>query len=136
MSRGLMWLPLLAIFSWLAWAGRREFLQVEAYKHWAKGFERHKYDIYAVLGQQGDRLTWGIPTTGEPQQLKTITFGEINQIQILLDQVAYTTMPANLVPRHIAIQFNGDPNLVIPFTDLAIASQWFTYLRTKIPSKP
>jgi hypothetical protein len=62
MERGLMWLPLLALFGWLAWAGWREFQKVEAYEAWAQDFDRHKYDIYAVLGQKDDRLVWGKPT--------------------------------------------------------------------------
>lgn len=131
-----MWLPLLAIFVGLAWAGRREFLKVEAYKKWAVNFERHKYDIYAVLGQRGDRLTWGMPTLAAPKNLKTITFGEIHSLWFVLDRVAYDRLPQDIRPRSIAIQLNGDPNLLVPFTDLAIAEQWFAYLQAKILNLP
>ncbi len=62
MERGLIWLPLLGLFIWLAWQGRNEFQKVEAYQNWAKQFEKSKYDIYAVLGQNGNELTWGKPT--------------------------------------------------------------------------
>ena len=62
MERGLLWLPLLVAFFGLAWSGWNEYQKIEFYKQWAEKFERHKYDIYAVLGQQGDRLTWGQPT--------------------------------------------------------------------------
>lgn len=59
MERGLLWLPLLAVFIWLAWQGWNEYQKVEAYQNWAKHFERAKYDIYAVLAQNGSNLTWG-----------------------------------------------------------------------------
>ena len=50
------------MFIGLAWAGWNEYNKLEAYKVWAQSFERAKYDIYAALGQQGDVLTWGVPT--------------------------------------------------------------------------
>ncbi len=53
MTRGLIWLPLLAIFIGLAWAGWNEYQKLEAYRAWAEQFDRAKYDIYAVLGQKG-----------------------------------------------------------------------------------
>ena len=62
MERGLLWLPLLAVFIGLAWAGWNESQKVEAYRVWAKPFAKVKYDIYAVLGQNGTHLTWGKPT--------------------------------------------------------------------------
>jgi hypothetical protein len=131
MERGLLWLPLLAIFIWLAWAGRQEYLKVEAYKTWAKDFEKHKYDIYAVLGIQGDRLTWGTPTTTQPKNLKTISFKEIRSIQLKLDQTFYDEIPLTRPPepQKIALIINSD--LTIAFTDLAIACNWFKYLKNQ-----
>ena len=52
MERGLLWLPLLFAFFWLAWQGSREFKKVQAYQEWALSFDKAKYDIYAVLGQK------------------------------------------------------------------------------------
>jgi hypothetical protein len=134
MERGLLWLPLLAIFIWLAWAGQQEYQKVEAYKAWAKDFERHKYDIYAILGQQGDRLTWGTPTRKNPVNLKTISFGEIHSIHLKLDQTLYTEIPPTRPsePKKIDLVLNSDPNLSIPFTDLAIACSWFRYMSDRL----
>ncbi|AFY75159.1 hypothetical protein Syn7502_03293 [Synechococcus sp. PCC 7502] len=134
MERGLLWLPLLAIFIWLAWAGQQEYRKVEAYKSWAKDFERHKYDIYAVLGQRGDRLTWGTPTPKNPINLKTIRFSEIHKIQLKLDQTLYDEIPLNLTikVKNISIELNADSNLNIPFTDLEIAYNWYKYLRDNL----
>jgi hypothetical protein len=62
MERGLMWLPLLGVFIWLARLGSREYRQIQVYQDWAQGFDRHKYDIYAVLGWRDRQLTWGKAT--------------------------------------------------------------------------
>jgi len=138
MERGILWLPLLGAFIWLAWAGKKEYQKVQAYELWAKDFERHKYDIYAVLGQQGDRLTWGIPTSTVPVNLKTIDFEEIHTIQLKIDQKLYQEIPRNLTnnltskPKKIAIELNSDPNLSIPFSDLEISYNWYKYLRDRL----
>ncbi len=138
MERGILWLPLLGAFIWLAWAGKKEYQKVQAYELWAKDFERHKYDIYAVLGQQGDRLTWGIPTTTVPVNLKTIDFEEIHTIQLKIDQKLYQEIPRNLTnnltskPKKIAIELNSDPNLSIPFSDLEISYNWYKYLSDRL----
>jgi hypothetical protein len=128
MERGLLWLPLLSIFIWLAWAGRNEYLKVEAYKLWAKDFERHKYDIYAVLGQQGNRLTWGKPTAKAPINLQTIVFADIQTIQLKIDGKYFENLSQDLPPsgKNILIELNS--NLSIPFTDIAIAANWYRYL--------
>ncbi|MCY7332699.1 MAG: hypothetical protein LH649_08580, partial [Pseudanabaena sp. CAN_BIN31] len=89
MERGLLWLPLLVVFFWLAWAGWNEYQKVESYKRWAEQFERHKYDIYTVLGQKGDRLTWGKPTRKDPIDMQTVTFQEIERIRFRIDNKFY-----------------------------------------------
>lgn len=85
MERGLMWLPLLGLFIWLAWAGWNEYQKVEAYKTWAADFERAKYDIYAALGQKADQLTWGSPTRKGPVDLKTVSLKEVQSISLNVD---------------------------------------------------
>ena len=67
MIHGLLWLPLLAAFIGLAWAGRNEYQKIEAYRVWAEPYDRAKYDLYSVLGQAGDTLTWG---QANPQRAK------------------------------------------------------------------
>ena len=62
MERGLLWLPLLAVFIWLARTGWNEYQKVEKYRVWAEDFDNAKYDIYSVLGKKGQELTWGKPT--------------------------------------------------------------------------
>lgn len=52
MEHGLLWLPLLAAFFWLAWQGSQEYQKIEAYRTWAEQFDKAKYDIYAVLGKK------------------------------------------------------------------------------------
>jgi hypothetical protein len=135
MERGLLWLPLLGMFIWLAWAGWREYRKVEAYQTWAQDFERHKYDIYAVLGQKGDRLTWGKPTLKEPDDLQTIALQDIQAVRLKLDAKVITGQDFDLnnLPskaKIIAIELITPDEIVfsIPFTEVAIAANWFRYL--------
>ena len=67
-----MWLPLLGAFIWLARAGANEYQKIEAYKRWAVGFDRCKYDIYAVMGLKGREINWGKPTKAEPKDIQII----------------------------------------------------------------
>lgn len=129
MVRGLMWLPLLAIFIGLAWAGWNEYRKVEAYKIWAQSFERAKYDIYAALGQQGDVLTWGVPTRSGVLEENRLNMTEVEQAAV---EVNGQAVAANALPTkgRFAIGFtlqNGQ-HTSIPFTDGEIAVQWFEFL--------
>jgi hypothetical protein len=132
MERGLLWLPLLVVFFWLAWAGWNEYQKVESYKRWAEQFERHKYDIYAVLGQKGDRLTWGKPTRKDPIDIQTVTFPEIERIRFRIDNKFYDQKDAEfpLNSKNISLELvlkTGEmPN--IKFTDIDIAAAWYRFL--------
>jgi hypothetical protein len=132
MERGLLWLPLLVVFFWLAWAGWNEYQKVESYKRWAEQFERHKYDIYAVLGQKGDRLTWGKPTRKDPIDIQTVTFPEIERIRFRIDNKFYDQKDAEfpLNAKNISLELvlkTGEmPN--IKFTDIDIAAAWYRFL--------
>ncbi len=132
MERGLLWLPLLVVFFWLAWAGWNEYQKVESYKRWAEQFERHKYDIYAVLGQKGDRLTWGKPTRKDPIDIQTVTFEEIERIRFRIDNKFYDEKDAEfpLNAKNISLELilkTGEmPN--IKFTDIDIAAAWYRFL--------
>ncbi len=78
-------MPLLAAFIGLAWAGRNEYQKIEAYRVWAEPYDRAKYDVYAVLGQAGDTLTWGKPTRKEPENLRTFSLRDVREIHLLVD---------------------------------------------------
>lgn len=136
MERGLLWLPLLGLFIWLAWAGWNEYQKVEAYRRWAENFERHKYDIYAVLGQKGDILTWGKPTRTEPSQQQTISLSEVKTILLKLDGKVREDLDAELPnsARAIAIVLITKTHAEhsIPFTDIAIAGNWYRFLSTRL----
>lgn len=116
MERGLLWLPLLILFGWLAWAGWNEYQKIEAYRHWAKEFERSKYDIYAVLGQKNLELTWGKPARDRPRELKTFSLTQVNSIQ----------------QKEAVIEFsftNSEEIVTIPFTEVSLAQEWTEYLQ-------
>lgn len=122
MERGLFWLPLLLLFSWLAYAGWNEYQKVEAYRLWAEEFERSKYDIYAVLGVKNNQLTWGKPTRSTPKDLKTFPLTTVNSI----------TLIPNLPKGGASLEFkfyNSTDVVTIPFTELSLAEKWSKYLQ-------
>lgn len=135
MARGLLWLVLLAVFIWLAWQGRNEYQKVEAYRNWAQQFERAKYDIYAVLGQNGSNLTWGKPTPEGPIQLNTFSLIDVQAIRLLVDNqpVEIATPPSK--GREISLEFVfADPaaSVRVPFTEIPLAAEWGKYLQTNL----
>ncbi len=131
MERGLLWLPLLAIFIGLAWQGRKEFQKVEGYQHWAKQFERSKYDIYAVLAQSGSNLTWGKPTPKGLIDLQSFSLKDVKSIDLIVDdrRVSLETPPGK--GRAIALEFifSSDAIVRIPFTEIPLAVDWAKYLQ-------
>ncbi|BAY26044.1 hypothetical protein NIES2100_58550 [Calothrix sp. NIES-2100] len=132
MERGLLWLPLLIIFFWLAWQGSKEYQKVEAYRVWAEQFERAKYDIYAVLGQKGNDITWGKPTTKGPIQLATFSLLDVQKVQLLVDDklVDIETLPEK--GRQIELEFllrEPTNSVRVPFTEIPLAAEWGKYLQ-------
>jgi hypothetical protein len=131
MERGLMWLPLLAIFIWLARTGYNEYQKVEAYRRWAQDFDRCKYDIYAVLGLKGREITWGRPGKSTPIELDTFSLDLVNDVMLCVDgsKVDLDNLPAK--GKAIALQFNlkdGDRRINIPFTEIPLAAEWARFL--------
>jgi hypothetical protein len=131
MIHGLIWLPLLGLFIGLAWAGWHEYQKLEAYKTWAAQFEHAKYDIYAVLGQNGTELTWGKPTRSTPRNLQSFSLQQVESIALLSDNRPLDLNHPPATARKIALSFQltDAPPVQIPFTELAIALQWATHLQ-------
>ncbi|MGD2183089.1 hypothetical protein [Lusitaniella coriacea] len=130
MERGLLWLPLLGLFFWLAWAGWNEYQKVEAYQGWATQFDKAKYDIYAVLGQKGSQVTWGKPSRDKPIELKTFSLNEVQEIRLLVNDRPVT---GENLPRKgtTALEFcltNAEDSIKVPFTEIALAAKWKDYL--------
>ncbi|WP_008307842.1 hypothetical protein [Leptolyngbya sp. PCC 6406] len=126
MERGLLWLPLLGVFIWLAWAGWNEFHKLEAYKVWAQDFDRAKYDIYAVLGQSGSTLRWGHPTRQGPVKESSLDLTTVTAIRLYGGD---PPLPANAsLPRGCTICLrltdSDGAEYDIPFTDLELAEKW------------
>jgi hypothetical protein len=135
MERGLLWLPLLAMFIWLAWSGWNEYQKVEAYRNWAQQFERAKYDIYAVLGQKDSDLTWGKPTPKGPVELETFCLKDVQSIRLLVDnQTAELEKPPSK-GRAIALEFlfpEPTASIKVPFTEVPLAAEWGKYLQKEL----
>ena len=135
MERGLLWLPLLAVFIGLAWSGWNEYQKVEAYQAWAKNFDKAKYDIYAVLGLHNGEITWGKPTRKGPIALQTFSLNDVESIQLLVDgQTVDVKMPPEK-GKVIALEFlmkPSTPPVQVPFTEISLASQWGEYLQQEL----
>ncbi|MBE9159339.1 hypothetical protein IQ265_21260 [Nodosilinea sp. LEGE 06152] len=125
MERGLLWLPLLAVFIGLAWAGWHEYQKVQAYEAWAAAFDRSKYDIKAMLGQRGDRLTWGRPTRQGPIDLTDLSLQDITDLRLEIDgqPVVDEAQPAK-GDVALALATASGETYHIPFTDSDLALRW------------
>ncbi|MDJ1171395.1 hypothetical protein PMG71_18345 [Roseofilum sp. BLCC_M154] len=138
MERGLLWLPLLAVFIGLTWAGWKEYQKLQVYEEWAKGFDRSKYDIYAALGQKGDQLTWGQPTASGVINCQTLTLTDLQEVQLSVEgKRVKDDLPQGKTVM-LVLQFQGKSESVnIPFTDPELAQQWGNYLNQEwLQQKP
>ncbi|MCL6753543.1 hypothetical protein KBT16_22255 [Nostoc sp. CCCryo 231-06] len=137
MERGLLWLPLLVMFFWLAWQGSKEYQKVEAYRAWAEQFERAKYDIYAVLGQKGNNLTWGKPTPKGPIKLETFSLLDVKEIYLLVDdkKVDLENIPEKGRSIELEFLFSESTDTVrVPFTEIPLAAEWGKFLQKALES--
>jgi len=139
MKHALMWLPPLAAFFLLAWLGYKEYQKVQAYSTWSQQFERAKYDIYAVMGQKDNNITWGKPRMKGPVDLKTFSLEDVQQIRLLIDRQAVEM--ASLPPkgRSIQLEFSfPEPkkDILIPFTEISLAVKWYEFLQMTLKNLP
>lgn len=137
MERGLLWLPLLAVFIGLAWSGWNEYQKLEAYQAWATSFDKAKYDIYAVLGLKETDLTWGKPTRKGPINLETFSLKQVESLRLLVENQA---VDPNIPPekgKAIALEFRFTDTakiVQIPFTEISLAVRWYKYLQSFMQS--
>ncbi len=129
-----MWLPLLGAFIWLARAGANEYQKLEAYKRWAAGFDRYKYDIYSVIGIKDRDLSWGQPTKAEPKDLQTFSLDRVKQIELVVDNksVDLDNLPTSGKKINLRFQFLDDDFCEIPFTEVVMAAEWTEFLKRAI----
>jgi hypothetical protein len=134
MAHGLMWFPLLGIFIWLAKAGYDEYHKLEAYKLWAAGFDRAKYDIYAVMGMKEREISWGKPTKAAPKELQTFSLDRVDAIQLVVDNspVDLTVLPSKGKTINIRFQLKDRESIDVPFTEIPLAAEWAKYLQQAI----
>lgn len=135
MIHGLLWLPLLFAFFWLAWSGWNEYQKIEAYRNWAGNFERAKYDIYSVLGQKDTDLTWGKPTRKGPIDLQTFSLKDVQSINLLVDDKSVNLDELPNKGRVIAIEFilpQYTPSIKVPFTEIPLAAEWCKFLQKEL----
>ena len=137
MERGLLWLPLLAAFIGLAWAGAAEYQKLEAYKLWAEDFDQSKYDLYSVIGYSNGKITWGKPTRKGITDLQTVAIAELSGISLDIDGKDFTDIdPDNLdeLPSKgkaaLRLDYKAKQDSIqIRFTQIDLAAKWTNYLQ-------
>lgn len=137
MERGLLWLPLLAAFIGLAWAGAAEYQKLEAYKLWAENFDQSKYDLYSVIGYHNGMITWGKPTRKGIVEIKTVAIADLSDITLDINGQTFTDIdPDNLdeLPQKgkAALRLNykaEQDSILIKFTQIDLAAKWTNYLQ-------
>ncbi|MEM7757335.1 MAG: hypothetical protein AAF298_04280 [Cyanobacteria bacterium P01_A01_bin.40] len=137
MERGLLWLPLLVTFIWLAWSGWNEYQKLEAYKVWAEDFDNAKFDIFAVLGKKERQVTWGKPTRKGMIDLQSFSLDSVEDINLLIDNQPYDkALLDSMAPEELpqkgktALEFSliDRQPIQVPFTDVTLAAKWRQYL--------
>ncbi len=131
MLHGLMWFPLLGIFFWLAKVGYDEYQKLEAYKIWAVGFDRCKYDIYSTMGIKDRDLTWGKPTKSGSIDFQTFSLDRVSQVQLMVDgkSIDLNHLPTGGKKIDLQVQLIDNPdNIKIPFTEISLAAEWAIFL--------
>lgn len=131
MERGLLWLPLLVVFFWLAWQGSKEYQKVESYRLWAEQFEKSKYDIYAVIGLKENNITWGKPSPKGPIKLETFSLLDVKDIRLLVDDklVQLENYPQKGRVIQLELILSQSQSVRIPFTEVPLAANWVKYLQ-------
>lgn len=130
MERGLLWLPLLVMFFWLAWAGWNEYQKLEVYRQWAAEFQRAKYDLYSVLAEKDGELTLGKATRKGIVDRQTFSLKEVQNIQLLVnDQPVDLAAPPDR-GRSIDLEFElPNSSIKVPFTQVSLAAKWGQVLK-------
>lgn len=131
MVRGLAWLAFLGFFVVLAGLGWHEYQKLSAYQRWATQFEQAKYDIAAVLGKNGDQLTWGQPTRQGPINLQSFSLQDVEAIYLQVDEqrIDLDHLPSR--GQQVVLEFvfkTPQPPIQIPFTEIPLAAKWATFL--------
>lgn len=125
MIHGLLWLPLLAVFIGLAYAGWNEYQTLETYRRWAEPFQRAKYDIYSVLGQKGDALTTGKAARKGIQETDTFSLKAVESIRLLVNGQTVDWAAPPKQGKQIVLEFKlSDRAVAVPFTNVSLAAKW------------
>ena len=125
MIHGLLWLPLLAAFFGLAYAGWNEFQTLETYRRWAEPFGRAKYDIYAVLGQKEDELIVGKASRKAVTETNIFSLKSVKNIQLLIDGEAIDLKSLPAKGKSVVLEFElPDRSIQVPFTQVTLAAKW------------
>lgn len=135
MERGLIWLPLLGVFLALVTAGWYEYQKLEAYQFWSQQFQKSKYDIYAVIGLNNDRITWGKPTRKGPEKLQDFSLTEVSEIRLLVNGISVSFDSPPQGGGFLGLEFifkDNSPSIRIPFTQVSLAVEWGKYLQKQL----
>ena len=151
MVEGLLWLPLLGVFIALAWGGWHEYQKLTVCQNWAQTFDRYKYDLACVLGQnfadpsggKPGQLVWGKPSRKGPLDVQGLDWGTVRSVQLfvgdrillLADAEALSESEIRAMGRSpvgLYLVTTENPGIRIPFTDFEMARSWAQALNTDL----
>ena len=93
-----------------------------------------------MLGQQGDRLTWGKPTRKDPKDIQSASFQDIARIRFRIDSKFYddkdAEFPLNAKNISVELVLKTGEMPSIRFTDVDIASGWYRFLSDRLAASP
>ncbi|MEL6163239.1 MAG: hypothetical protein AAFR37_05580, partial [Cyanobacteria bacterium J06628_3] len=109
--------------------------KVEAYRIWAENFDRAKYDIYSVLAQKGNDITWGKPTVKGIVDLDTFSLVNVSDINLLIDDkpIDIEKLPRKAKKIELEFVFSETSHKVyVPFTEIPLAGEWGKFLQGEL----
>ena len=100
----------------------------------APKFDRAKYDIYAVLGQQEDQITWGKPTRSGPVNLQTFSLKNVQSLRLLVNDSAVDLENPPNAGSAIVLEFllKDAEAVQVPFTEIPLATKWCQHLQQEL----
>jgi hypothetical protein len=135
MIHGLLWLPLLALFIGLTWAGWNEYQKVQGYGAWAKQYEKSKYDVLAALGYRNGEIIWGKPIRKGLEDRQVRSIASLKGVQLRIDGTIVDLANPPEAGKIIALELVPSDQsgvIQIPFVGIDLAVEWANYLKTKL----
>ena len=131
MLHGLLWLPLLFIFTLLTALGWLERRRQSLFRDWANGAELCKLDSSSAASLKNGKLTWSAFEAGEFKEKDSFVIKKLELVELM----ALTSGEAPLTNESqgkCRLRLVGDgKEMDVPFSDAELARKWMDQLMEK-----